>query len=289
MQHDLPGKPKTKKIGRLTGANDPALTLGRLFLVWTWADKQSDDGVIRGVELADVDDEAGCEGFADAMIQVGWLVVDGDTISFPGFGDHNGQTAKTRAKESLKKQRQRRSKGTSRGQVSPECPQEPGQTGDTSGTIQNKTKQNSTSAAQKSPQSPPTGGGSPPSKHQPYTPDFDAWWKTYPARDGCPPGNKRAAFGEWLRLGADRDNTVRQQIHRATKALSAATTIGETKPKDAERFLRPPRGGGDPPYLGWLDAKAPTGTARGSPKTHAQRSDSYNHTEDRSWLTGETA
>lgn len=149
MQHDLPGKPKTKKIGRLTGASDPALTLGRLFLVWTWADKQSEDGVIRGVELADIDDEAGCEGFADAMIQVGWLVKDGDLISFPGFGDHNGQTAKTRAKESLKKQRQRRSKGTGGGQVSPECPPKAGQTGDASGTIQNKTKQNTSPSEKK--------------------------------------------------------------------------------------------------------------------------------------------
>lgn len=142
MKHDLPTCPEVKRITRATGADSVALTVGRLFLVWTWADTHTEDGRVVA-ELADIDDEAGCDGFGEAMVSAGWLVVDGDAIIFPKFGDLNGMTAKTRAKESLKKQRQRRSKGTQRGHVSPPCPDAPGQTGDHTAqhiTGQDKTK-----------------------------------------------------------------------------------------------------------------------------------------------------
>ena len=36
-------------------------------------------------------------GFAAAMEAVGWLVVDGEFLTFPGFSRHNGTTAKERA------------------------------------------------------------------------------------------------------------------------------------------------------------------------------------------------
>jgi len=107
MHHELPSKPQVKLINRLTGARSIPLTIGRLFTVWVWADTHSEDGVMRA-EFEDVDEEAGCEGFAQAMLQAGWLdrTPDGMLV-FPDFGDHNGQTAKTRAANYSRKQRER--------------------------------------------------------------------------------------------------------------------------------------------------------------------------------------
>jgi len=226
--------------------------------------------------------------FERAMIDGGWVEREGETIIATGWADKNAKLVQAweNGAKGGRPKTQRKPKHNPR--VTQQEPTDNPTVTHGKPIGLDKRREDKGDAAHLPPK-PPKGGVSPPSKQHPYTPDFDAWWKTYPCRDGCPPGNKRATFVEWLRLGADRDNTARQLIYRATRALSAATTAGETKPKDAERFLRPPRGGGDPPYLGWLDAKAPTGIARGSPKTYAQRSDSYNHTEDRSWLTGETA
>ncbi|MHA7813291.1 MAG: hypothetical protein ACX94C_07875 [Phycisphaerales bacterium] len=109
MKHDLPSTPEVKRITRATGAECAALTVGRLHAVWVWADKQTEDGRVQA-ELADVDDEAGCDGFAQAMVDAGWLSVDGDTLVFPNFGDHNGKTAKTRAKAFQRQQRRRSEK-----------------------------------------------------------------------------------------------------------------------------------------------------------------------------------
>jgi hypothetical protein len=107
MQHDLPRKPEVKRITRATDAGSVALTVGRLFLVWTWADTHSEDGVIQA-ELVDIDDEADCTGFGQAMVDAGWLEVHDDMVVFPDFGDMNGQTAKTRAKAFIRQQRSRR-------------------------------------------------------------------------------------------------------------------------------------------------------------------------------------
>jgi len=160
MKHDLPTCPEVKRITRATGADSVALTVGRLFLVWTWADTHTEDGRVEA-ELADIDDEAGCDGFGEAMVAAGWLAVDGAAIIFPKFGDMNGMTAKTRAKESLKKQRQRRSKGTQRGHVSPPCPDAPGQTGDhTAQHITGQSKEISTHKTKGAAAKATAGGGS---------------------------------------------------------------------------------------------------------------------------------
>jgi len=106
MHHDLQTSPEARKIARLTGESVFA-TIGRLHAVWCWADTHSDDGAIRA-DLEDIDDTAECDGFAEAMIAVGWLTKTDDGLEFPRFGDHNGKTAKSRAKAFQRQQRSRR-------------------------------------------------------------------------------------------------------------------------------------------------------------------------------------
>lgn len=107
MKHDLQTSPEVRRITRKTGAESVHTTIGRLHAVWSWADNHSDDGTLH-VEPQDLDDIAGCDGFAQAMEDAGWLVIGPDSITFPKFGDHNGKTAKTRAKAFQRQQRRRR-------------------------------------------------------------------------------------------------------------------------------------------------------------------------------------
>jgi len=80
-----------------------------------------------------------------------------------------------------------------------------------------------------------------------YSDDFEAWWRSYPSRPGCPKGNKAEASKAWNALSSEQ----RAKLPRATANLIASDTI----PKDAERFLRPPRGAsdGEPPFEAWCE------------------------------------
>lgn len=82
--------------------------------VWEWFDENTTDGHAPSVTRYLLDDIAGRPGFTDAMIRVGWLVLDGEKLSIPKFDRWNSQTSKARLLGTLRKQKQR----TAAGQVS---------------------------------------------------------------------------------------------------------------------------------------------------------------------------
>ena len=250
MKHDLPRSPEVKRITRTTGADSVAVTVGRLFLVWTWADIHSDDGVV-AAELEDIDDEADCDGFGQAMVDAGWLEIHDGTVVFPDFGDHNGQTAKTRAKAFLRQQRARRaschaSVTVERDNVTVE---RDNVTVDRDQTEQNRTLQNKTKKKKSA-----AGAACPPPIE--YSAEFESWWKSYPTRPGASRGSKTQSHAEWVKLTPEQ----RTQLVKATNNLAKSDTF----PKDAQRFLRPERGdrGGDPVWVGWIDLEPSRGLSR---------------------------
>ena len=72
---------------------------------WAWADGQTTDGTIDGIRLEDIDAIVEHEGFAAALAEAGWLLVDERGVIIPNFDRHNGESAKKRA---MKTQRQAR-------------------------------------------------------------------------------------------------------------------------------------------------------------------------------------
>jgi len=76
---------------------DPDAVVGKLLRVWNWFDDQSHDGNANVTVRALLDRYAGVTGFTQAMESVGWLDIEGRTMSLPNFDRHNGQTAKNRA------------------------------------------------------------------------------------------------------------------------------------------------------------------------------------------------
>jgi len=125
IEHSLPGKPEVMELARLMNVDEMAV-VGHLVCFWSWVDQNlspecpAANGTKRGLDRV-----AGKDGFVDAMISVGWLTFDGQSVEIPNYEHHLSESAKKRAVESRKKQRQRK--------VSRKCP-------DTNGTTNGTTK-----------------------------------------------------------------------------------------------------------------------------------------------------
>lgn len=96
FEHSTPDKPEVIRLAAELGIDHDAV-VGKLLRLWIWADQQSVDGNGLGVTKAFLDRITSCQGFADALIKVGWLTAKDDSLSLPNFARHNGQTAKNRA------------------------------------------------------------------------------------------------------------------------------------------------------------------------------------------------
>ena len=88
-------------------------TVGLLVRFWSWADRHTVDGTGLKISTTRIDRLVNCEGFAAALLEIGWLEgVDGD-YSIPRFLRHNGESAKARALESEAKDIRRKIKNLS--------------------------------------------------------------------------------------------------------------------------------------------------------------------------------
>lgn len=76
---------------------DPDAVVGKLLRFWNWCDVQCVNGNALSVTKTFLDRITFCKDFSLALILVGWLVEDGDTLSITNFDRHNGKTSKLRA------------------------------------------------------------------------------------------------------------------------------------------------------------------------------------------------
>lgn len=95
MRVDLAEDPAVIAIATATGLDEFGV-VGRLHKLWSWANAQSRNGHAVGVTKMWIDRVIGVTGFADAMIEAGWLECSEDEISFPKFSVWNEKSAKTR-------------------------------------------------------------------------------------------------------------------------------------------------------------------------------------------------
>jgi hypothetical protein len=108
MRLDLQTHPKIVRILSATKA-DKFRVIGGLHAVWSVFDTHSTDGTLPGYTPETLDHIIGWQGFADAMIAVGWLTFDGsETLILPSFDEHNGKSGKRRAEDQRRKREDRR-------------------------------------------------------------------------------------------------------------------------------------------------------------------------------------
>ena len=96
MRVNLPSDPQVIKMSRLLECSEFKV-VGLLHWLWGWADAHTEDGRAVGIDCLWINKQAGVEGFCEALVQVGWLVMHEDGIEIPNFAHHNGASAKTRA------------------------------------------------------------------------------------------------------------------------------------------------------------------------------------------------
>lgn len=117
---ELPSKEEVASIAASTGLDTPGV-IGRLYLMWTHFNTVTRDGVLVTADVtADVtrlDAIVTRDGFCEAMVKAGWMVLESNKISLPNFTRHQGRTAKQRDAD-RDRQRRKREKDRSRVTIS---------------------------------------------------------------------------------------------------------------------------------------------------------------------------
>ncbi len=131
VEHATATKPEILQMADLLGTSADEV-LGLVIRFWCWVDQQMSGfcPAVYGTNVR-IDLMIGRTGFAQAMIEVGWLECDGQRIKIPNYEEHLSQSSKARALEAKRKkiQRQKADKcpGDNRTNVPPEVGQKPDQ------------------------------------------------------------------------------------------------------------------------------------------------------------------
>lgn len=75
---------------------DPDAVVGKLVRLWSWAELNGINPNDLSVTKEFIDKVCGRKGFADALIESGWLLEAGKKLAFPNFSRHNGNASKVR-------------------------------------------------------------------------------------------------------------------------------------------------------------------------------------------------
>jgi hypothetical protein len=96
MRSNLWDDPRVSKLCDLLECGE-AQIVGALYWLWSTADQHTEDGVLQGMSLRQIDRKTGVPGFAQGLIDIGWLSEHADGLEVARFEEHNGTTAKKRA------------------------------------------------------------------------------------------------------------------------------------------------------------------------------------------------
>lgn len=107
MRADLHTHPKVVRMASALRA-DRLRIVGGLHSAWCLFDVHSVDGFLDGYSADTLDDLIGFPGFSRAMMAVGWLEENGESLVMPRFEAHNGQSAKRRAQDADRKRNVRK-------------------------------------------------------------------------------------------------------------------------------------------------------------------------------------
>ena len=105
----LPNKVEVFEMSEFLGI-DPDCVVGKLNKVWGWFNEHSMDGVEPISVIKILNNLAKNDRFCNAMVKVGWLIINKKTIKIPNFERHNGDGAKKRALNARRQDKHRNKK-----------------------------------------------------------------------------------------------------------------------------------------------------------------------------------
>ena len=111
MRGNLWDDPRIAAIVDMTDSTE-AQVIGALYWLWATADQHTDDGVLVGLSMRQIDRKTGVQGFASAVASIGWIVEEGNGIRICNFEDHNGETAKKRCQTAKRVAKHKAEKST---------------------------------------------------------------------------------------------------------------------------------------------------------------------------------
>lgn len=116
----LPEKPEVLELVDVTGEPVSEVVF-RLYRLWSWASVNTADGTAR-MTLARIARVAGGDAdFWRSVAEVGWLVVDGDTVTIPGWDRRFSQAAKARMQHRDRAAEQEERRGRLRSSAGSPC------------------------------------------------------------------------------------------------------------------------------------------------------------------------
>ena len=102
MRGNLWDDPRVSKLCDLTDQSEAAI-VGGLYWLWAAADQHTEDGVMPGLTLRQIDRKTGIQGFGAALCAIGWLEDRPEGVCIVNFEEHNGTSAKRRCTDAQRK------------------------------------------------------------------------------------------------------------------------------------------------------------------------------------------
>lgn len=109
MRTDLGSSPQVVRIASALEADDRPHAVRRLTVVgalhatWSIFDAHSEDGTLQGYTPTALDEQIGLPGWTAALEDVGWLILEHGGMTLPRWEEHNGRSAKRRARDANRK------------------------------------------------------------------------------------------------------------------------------------------------------------------------------------------
>lgn len=231
-----PDKPEIFQMAEILNI-DPDAVLGKMIRVWAWADQQTIDGNAKGNAASvtrSVLDRVTCvSGFANALIDVGWLAEEGGRLFFPNHERHNGETSKKRALTNSRVTKMRDKKRNSNA----EC-----NAGSVTGAYRNalpeeeveedkelKDKTLLSGAGKTQPPTKKNAAGS-------YPEEFETLWHEYPKREGANPKNKAHSCWKARKLEGVSEEAMLEGTRRYRQYCEIRGQAGTEFVMQAQRF-----------------------------------------------------
>ena len=102
MRGNLWDDPRVARLCDLTDQSEAAV-VGALYWLWATADQHTENGVMPGLTLRQIDRKTGIQGIGQALCDIGWLADHPEGVRIVKFEEHNGSSAKRRAGDAQRK------------------------------------------------------------------------------------------------------------------------------------------------------------------------------------------
>ncbi|MFV0673645.1 hypothetical protein [Variovorax sp. tm] len=102
MRGNLWDDPRVSSLVDATNSSEAAV-IGGLYWLWATADQHTENGVMPGLTLRQIDRKTGIAGLGAALVEIGWLSEKEGGVVLENFTEHNGASAKRRASDAQRK------------------------------------------------------------------------------------------------------------------------------------------------------------------------------------------